>query len=67
MLSNTPLNTFTPRRESSGGMEWLGVWNGWGYGIAFFRALNFQISEPEIRQKSFFLQKFRDFPGKFGL
>ena len=30
------------RRESSGGMEWL------GYGIAVFRALNFQISEPEI-------------------
>ena len=26
----------------------VGVWNGWGYGIAFFRALNFQISEPEI-------------------
>ena len=42
------------RRESSGGMEWLGVWNGWGYGIAFFRALNFQISEPEIWRKSLF-------------
>ena len=26
----------------------VGVWNGWGYGIAFFRALNFRISEPEI-------------------
>ena len=23
----------------------MGVWNGWGYGIAIFRALNFQISE----------------------
>ena len=45
-------------------MEWLGVWNGWGYGIAIFRALNFQISEPEIWQKSLFLQNFRDFPGK---
>ena len=26
----------------------VGVWSGWGYGIAFFRALNLQISEPEI-------------------
>ena len=25
----------------------MGVWNGWGYGIAFFRALKFQSSEPE--------------------
>ena len=24
----------------------VGVWNGWGCGIAIFRALNFQISEP---------------------
>ena len=24
----------------------MGIWNGWGYGSAFFRALNFQISEP---------------------
>ena len=31
----------------------MGVWNGWGYGIAFFRALNFQISEP---------RNFWDFP-----
>ena len=45
----------------------MGVWNGWGYGIAIFRALNFQISEPEIWQKSLFLQNFRDFPEKFGL
>ena len=22
----------------------VGVWNGWGYEIAFFRALNFEIS-----------------------
>ena len=43
----------------------MGVWNGWGYGIAIFRALNFQISEPEIWQKSLFLRNFRDFPGKF--
>ena len=40
----------------------MGVWNGWGYGIAFFRALKFQISEPEkIWQKSLFLQNFGDF------
>ena len=51
------------RRESSGGMEWLGVWNGWGYGIAIFRALSFQISEPEIWQKSLFLRNFKDVPG----
>ena len=35
------------RRESSRGMEWLG-----GPGIAFFRALKFQISEPEIWKKN---------------
>ena len=29
----------------------MGVWNGGGYGIAFLRALNFQISEPEILAK----------------
>ena len=45
----------------------VGVWNGWGYGIAFFRALNFQISEPEIWRKSLFLRNFRHFPGNFGL
>ena len=45
----------------------MGVWNGWGYGIAFFRALTFQISEPEILQKSLFLRNFGDFPEKFGL
>ena len=61
------------RRESSGGMEWLGVWNGWGYGMAggmalhFFRALIFQISEPEIWRKSLFLQNFKDFPRNIGL
>ena len=32
----------------------MGVWNGWGYGIAFFRALKFKISEPEIgKNRSF--------------
>ena len=37
----------------------MGVWNDWGgYGIAFFQALNFQISEPEIRQKSLFPRNF---------
>ena len=45
----------------------MGVWNGWGYGIAFFRALNFQISEPEIRQNSLFLRNLRDFPANIGL
>ena len=35
-----------------GSLVW--VWNGWGYGIAIFRALNLQISEPEIWQKSLF-------------
>ena len=50
------------RRESSGGMEWLGVWK-----VALSRALNFQISEPEIWQKSLFLRNFRDFPENFGL
>ena len=45
----------------------VGVWNGWGYGIAFFGALNCQISEPEIWQKSLFLRNFRDFAANFGL
>ena len=31
----------------------------WGYGIAFFRALNFQISEPEIWRKSLWLRNLR--------
>ena len=35
--------------------------------ITFFRALNFQISEPEICPKSLFLWNFRDFPANFGL
>ena len=33
----------------------------WGYGISFLRALNFQISQPEIRRTSLFLRNFRDF------
>ena len=45
----------------------VGVWNGWGYGIAFFRGLNFQILEPEIWRKLLFLRNFRDFPEIFGL
>ena len=43
------------------GVSLVGVWNGWGYGIAFFRALNFLISEPEIWQNPLFLQNYRDF------
>ena len=42
----------------------MGVWNGWGYGIAIFRALNLQFSEPEIWQKSLFLRNFRAFNSK---
>ena len=45
----------------------MGVWNGWGYGIVIFRALKFQISEPEIWQTLLFLRNSMDFPGKFGL
>ena len=40
----------------------VGVWNGWGYGIAIFRALNFQISEPEIGNKN---RSFCRIPGIF--
>ena len=36
------------------------VWNGWGYGIAIFRALKLQISEPEIWRKSLFLRNFQE-------
>ena len=43
----------------------MGVWNGWGYGIAIFQALNFQISEPENLAK-IALWNFRDFSGNFG-
>ena len=37
----------------------MGVWNGWGYGIAIFRALNFQISEPEVWRKKCRFSKCR--------
>ena len=41
--------------QSSSGGSLVGLWNGWGYGIAFFRSLKFQISEPEIGEnRSFF-------------
>ena len=43
----------------------MGVWNGWGYGIALFRALNFQISEPEIWQKIAPSAEFQGFSWKF--
>ena len=43
------------RRESS--RSPAGVWNGWGYGITFFRTL-----EPEVWQESLFLRNFRDLP-----
>ena len=45
----------------------MGVWNGWGYGIAIFRALNFKFRSLKFGKKSLFLWNFRDFPGKFGL
>ena len=32
----------------------MGVWNGWGYGIAIFQALNLQKSQPEIWPQSRF-------------
>ena len=38
-----------------------------GMELHFFRALNFQISEPEFWQKSLFLRDFRDVPANFGL
>ena len=40
------------KRAQFVGGSLVGVWNGWGYGIAFFRALNFQISEAEICPKN---------------
>ena len=44
----------------------MGVWYDWGYGIVFFRALNFQISEPEIWQKPLFQRpEFQGFSWKF--
>ena len=43
----------------------MGVWNGWGYGIAFFRALKFQISEPEILTKIALSAEFQGFSWKF--
>ena len=39
----------------------MGVWNGWGYGLACFQASNFQISEFEIWRKSLFLRNSRHF------
>ena len=43
----------------------MGVWNGWGYGIAFFRALSFLISEPEILQKKALSAEFLGISCKF--
>ena len=60
----TELRTLSQNCEQTlakSGGSLVGVWNGWGYGIAFSRALNFQISEPEIWQKSHFLRHFGDF------
>ena len=53
-IAISPLADFTPfsKHPTNIGGSLVGVWNGWGYGIAIFRALNFQISEPEIWQKS---------------
>ena len=42
----------------------MGVWNDWGYGITFFRALSFRISEPEIWQNIGLSGEFRGFPWK---
>ena len=56
-----------PKHAHQTGGSLVGVWNGWGYGIALFRALNFHISEPEILQNSLFLRNFEDFPANFGL
>ena len=30
----------------------MGVWNGWGYGVAVFRALNFQFRSLKFGKKS---------------
>ena len=43
------------RRESSR------VWNGWGYGVAFSRALNSANSESDIWRKSLCLRNYRTF------
>ena len=43
----------------------MGVWNGWGYGIAFFRALKFKILEPEIWPKIFHSAEYQAFSFKF--
>ena len=32
----------------------MGVWNGWGYGIAFFRALNFKFRSLKFGENRFF-------------
>ena len=42
----------------------MGVWNGWRYGIAIFRALNFQISEPEKFGEKIALSEFQGFSRK---
>ena len=65
-ITRKPLQKKAPVLPKIGG-SLVGVWNGWGYGLAFFRALNFQISAPEIWGKLLFLRNFRDFPGNFGL
>ena len=48
------------RTESSGGMEWLG-----GIELHLFRALNFQISEPDIWRETALSAEFQRFFSKF--
>ena len=45
--SNALVTKFPFSNKTNLGGSLVGVWNGWGFGIAFFRALNFQIPEPE--------------------
>ena len=45
----------------------MGVWNGWGYGIAFFRALNFSwTSARHVRAKMLVFPRFGGPDRSFG-
>ena len=45
----------------------MGVWNGWGYGIAFFPALIFAKFRSLNLAKIDLSVEFKAFPGNFGL
>ena len=53
------------RLHEQEGVSLVGVWNGWGYGIAIFRALKFQIRRLKHGDKIALSAEFQGFSCKF--